>query len=231
MSTLSGGPNIVTTGLVLNLDAANTKSYVSGSTIWNDISQGGNNGTLVNGPTFNSANGGSIVFAGTNDYVSNTYLGTAISDYTFSVWFKNDNYSEAKYTINRGRDGAGNGWSLTLYVNTTGIASAGAVPTIPSTVGIVANGVSTLALNTWYYITGVWTAGSSVKVYVNGTLEGTTNTAGTSLRTSTNNWVLGSVSTTIYTSGYTAIAQIYNRALSAQEILQNFNATRTRFGL
>ena len=63
-------PKIVTDGLVLYLDAANPNSYVSGSTSWRDISRGGNNGTLVNGPTFNSANGGSIVFDGVDDNIS-----------------------------------------------------------------------------------------------------------------------------------------------------------------
>ncbi len=62
-------PRVVTDGLVLYLDAANQYSYVSGSTSWNDISRGGNNGILTNGPTYNSANGGSIVFDGTNDLI------------------------------------------------------------------------------------------------------------------------------------------------------------------
>jgi hypothetical protein len=62
-------PKIVTNGLVLALDAGNTKSYTSGSTTWFDKSGNANNGTLTNGPTFSSANGGSIVFDGTNDYL------------------------------------------------------------------------------------------------------------------------------------------------------------------
>ena len=61
MSTVQN-TKIVTDGLVLCLDAANTKSYVSGSTTWNDISRSGFSGTLINGPTFNGNNGGSIVF-------------------------------------------------------------------------------------------------------------------------------------------------------------------------
>jgi hypothetical protein len=60
-------PKIVTDGLVLYLDAANTKSYVSGSTVWNDLSRSGYNGTLTNGPTFNISNGGSISFDGVDD--------------------------------------------------------------------------------------------------------------------------------------------------------------------
>jgi len=225
-------PKIVTNGLVLCLDAANTKSYVSGSTIWTDLSQGGNTGTLTNGPTFNPSNGGSIFTDGTDDFISTTYLGSATSDYTFSAWFKNDNYSESKFILNRGRDGAGNGWSLTLYIDTLGIAAASSVPISPGTNQYTALGTSTLALNTWYYITGVWTASSSIKVYVNGVLERTTDATGRSnLRTSTNNWVMGSITTTNFTSGYTAIAQIYNRALSATEIKQNYNATKGRYGL
>jgi hypothetical protein len=63
-------PKIITDGLVLYLDAANTRSYPGSGTVWSDLSRGGNNGTLRNGPTFNSGNGGSIVFDGVNDYAS-----------------------------------------------------------------------------------------------------------------------------------------------------------------
>jgi hypothetical protein len=64
MSTVEGGGNIITDGLVLLLDAANSKSYPGTGTTWTDLSRSGNNGTLINGPTFNSGNGGSIVFDG-----------------------------------------------------------------------------------------------------------------------------------------------------------------------
>jgi len=63
-------PNTVTDGLVLYLDAANTRSYPGTGTTWSDLSRGGNNGSLINGPTFNGGNGGSIVFDGTNDSVN-----------------------------------------------------------------------------------------------------------------------------------------------------------------
>jgi hypothetical protein len=66
MSTLNGGPgNIVTNGLVLYLDAANYLSYTSGSTVWRDLSSSNLSGSLINGPTFNSANGGYIACDGT----------------------------------------------------------------------------------------------------------------------------------------------------------------------
>jgi len=226
------GANIVRNGLVLALDAANTKSYVSGSTVWSDVSGNNRNGTLTNGPTFDSANGGSIFTDGTNDVITTAYSGSATDNYTFSAWFKNDNYSEDKYVLNRGRDGFGNGWSLLLAVNAAGKATAGAVPTIPSVIGIGPSSTTTLALNTWYYITGVWIASTSINVYVNGILEGTTSATGrTSLRTSTNGWCLGSITNTLFTSGYTAAAHIYNVALTDAQILQNYNALKSRFNL
>jgi len=80
-------PQIVTNGLVLALDAGNTKSYVSGSTTWFDKSGRGNNGTLVNGPTFNTGSLGSIVFDGVNDYVDSGNISTTIlsnNQFTFS---------------------------------------------------------------------------------------------------------------------------------------------------
>ena len=76
MGAVEGGPNVVYNGLVLYLDAANNKSYVSGSTSWNDLTGNKNVGTLTNGPTFNTGSGGSIVFDGVDDYVN---LGTSIN--------------------------------------------------------------------------------------------------------------------------------------------------------
>ena len=70
MAIYESTPPIVTNGLVLALDAANQKSYISGSTIWNDLSGNVNNGTLTNGPTFNSDNGGNLLFNGTTQYIA-----------------------------------------------------------------------------------------------------------------------------------------------------------------
>ena len=80
-------PKVVTDGLVLYLDAANPNSYASGSTSWNDISRGGNNGTLFNGPTFNAGNGGSILFDGIDDFIQCTGSLTVTSA-TFVSWIK-----------------------------------------------------------------------------------------------------------------------------------------------
>jgi hypothetical protein len=226
-----GGSNIIKSGLVLSLDAANARSYVSGSATWRDLSGNNNNGSLVNGPTFDSGNGGSIFTDGVNQYITTPYFGATTDSFTFAAWFKNDNYSETKQALARGRDGSGNGWSLYTRILTTGISESAAVTTSGGAVQFTATGTSILPLNTWYYLTGVWTAGVSIRHYVNGVLEATTNTSSTTLRTSTDGWGIGSLSTTNFTSEYNAVAQIYNRVLSADEIAQNFNATKARFNL
>ena len=84
---VAGGPDLIQDGLVLALDASDRNSYVSGSTTWFDVA-GSNNGTLTNGPTFNTGSGGSIVFDGVNDYVvNNTVTSLITNQLTLSVWF------------------------------------------------------------------------------------------------------------------------------------------------
>ena len=93
--SLLHSPKIVTNGLVLCLDAANRKSYPGSGNIWRDLSGNGNNGTLTNGPTFSSANGGSIVFDGTDDIVlvNNSSSISPSSAITVSAFFKISSYT------------------------------------------------------------------------------------------------------------------------------------------
>ena len=94
---LSHSPRIVTDGLVLCLDAANKRSYPGAGTTWTDLTANKNNGTLTNGPTFDSANGGSIVFDATNEYVEFSASQIQSSSYSVLLWAKRDtitsNYS------------------------------------------------------------------------------------------------------------------------------------------
>ena len=100
MATI-GGSNIVTDGLVLALDAANPRSYVSGSSTWNDLSGNNNSGSLVNGPTFSSANNGSFTFNGSTQYVDcglSTFQPTAL---TLSTWVSRSSLNDGT-VIGRG---------------------------------------------------------------------------------------------------------------------------------
>jgi hypothetical protein len=232
MSTLSGGPNIVTNGLVLNLDAANAKSYVSGSTIWNDISQGGNNGTLVNGPTFNSANGGSIVFDGSNDYASIPNVGvTNLTAFSISFWAKASTPSFAYPTVYSENTPAN--WPNNLFIIyfADGTGASGGIRVYFGGSGIITYTTS-VANDLWYNVCFVQNSKTDRVLYLNSTQIGTHNvninhTATYSVIGANNN----NGSLTQYFKGNLSNLQLYNRALSAQEVLQNYNATKTRFGL
>jgi hypothetical protein len=225
------GPNIVKNGLVLWLDAANTKSYPGSGTNWADLSGNNYSGSLINGPTFSSANNGGIVFDGVNDYVPTLALssGSATSNYTFSTWVKP--VVTGSYFLNRGNDGAGAGWSLLAGTSIEGKYYIGVVTTIPSLVGYSLTSSFAASLNTWANITGVWLAGSSLSLYVNGLPNNSIAIPGTVLRSSTLGWVLGRITTTIYSPGTISTSLVYDRTLSAQEVLQNYNATKARYGL
>jgi hypothetical protein len=222
-------PKIVTDGLVLALDAGNVKSYVSGSTTWFDKSGFSNNGTLTNGPTFSSANLGSIVFDGVDDYVQ-TLTGSIAnnSSFTLSCWFKittlNSTYRPLVDGGNLGSGTAG----YTLSIDNTNklfiAANAGYVSV-----------TTTLNTNTWYYVVGVASAGSpyNLSVYVNGVLGTVSASATTNVLTNNFSYVrVGeNCSNGLRFPGNIAATQIYNRALTQAEITQNFNSLRGRFGI
>jgi len=93
---LAHSPRIITDGLVLCLDAGNPKSYPGSGTTWTDLSGNGNNGTLTNGPTYNSGNLGSLVFDGVNDYVNLGDLDLP-APFTLSIWFKGNTTQSQQY--------------------------------------------------------------------------------------------------------------------------------------
>ena len=231
MSTLSGGPSIVVDGLVLDLDAANTKSYVSGSTVWTDISRGGNNGTLVNGPTFSSTNGGSIVFDGTNDYcetVSNPI--TNNSSFTLAGWFNLTTLGSVYRPLIDGGNLGGGMEGYTLSINNSNqiyMACDAGYKIITTSINV----------NQWYYIVGVATFGTpyTINIYVNTNLGTTYASLNSNSMTNIFNYVrLGQVESGKGPRSYIgniAQTQIYNRALSQQEITQNYNSLKSRFGL
>jgi hypothetical protein len=236
MSTLSGGPNIVVDGLVLYLDAGNTKSYISGSTTWNDISRGDNNGTLVNGPTFSTGSGGSIVFDGVNDYIFRSSYIDAGSNFSVFSWIRPGNINV--------RDGiVGNSYPYSSrqgFYLSTATNYGGTLNTFFISIGAdaayrtAAN--NSITLNTWNYIGGTITnGGQDIKLYVNGIemsyLGGILSSG--SVTYNTNELLIGARRIGDLESfiGNISGVHMYNRVLSAQEVLQNYNATRARYGM
>jgi len=238
-------PKIVTDGLVLYLDAANTRSFISGSTSWVDLSRSGNNGTLINEPTFNSANGGSIIFDGSNDYFITSSGSTPTlnitSQITLETWFKSTalaNVSQGDNLFSKGLSTDLNSgvYELNLANNTTTnrplfrMRIGASTPTYSPT-NILIN------LNQIYNVTCTYN-GSIIRIFVNGVESGSGLSTSGSIQNNTQPLSIGAryVHTTIggfdsFFSGNIYMSKIYNRSLTEQEILQNYNTTKTRFGL
>jgi hypothetical protein len=235
----SYSPRIISEDLVLYLDAANPYSYVSGSTVWNDLSRSQTSGSLINGPTFSSDNGGSIIFDGTNDYirVPNSTTIKPTNAITLSSWVKYTtlgSYSKT-FSLDYRTDGT---WAppylayeLSLY-STTGrpyfsVTTSGTLKSLQFDTSI--------NINTWYNIVGTYN-GSVLNSYLNG-VKNTSSTAATGLIDYGNSLDLAIGQDSPYNSvgeyfrGTMGNVSIYNRALTQDEILQNYNALKGRFGL
>jgi len=235
--SFTNGPTIVTNGLVLALDAGDRNSYVSGSTTWIDLA-GTNNGTLTNGPTFNTGSGGSIVFDGVDDYVSltNQIQFERTSSFSFNIWF-NFTTSGFMQLINNQNSG------YVGYELAKGFPIADAVYLVlgnPATSNYLLVSITNpLTSNTWLNICSTYNGSSlasGVAMYLNGTTVGTTtiqDALGTQTTISNAPTLIGKRTplTQGPFKGNIASVQIYNRVLSPQEVLQNYNATKGRFGL
>jgi len=228
---LAHSPRIVTDGLVLALDAGNTKSYPGSGTSWTDLSGNGNNGTLTNGPTYSSANGGSIVFDGVDDYATgNTNITLGITNVSINCWVNISTTSKKGAFLKVGSGGT-SGYALGVGNNT-----------------MDSNGNEILALFTqrtwvetnasygtgWKYVTLVLNASSAPSIYVDSTLinsySGLTPNPPDSFYYVGRN--IGDEPSGVRAfNGNIAQVSIYNKALSASEIQQNFNALRGRFGI
>ena len=218
------GPNVVTDGLVLALDAANPRSYVSGSTTWNDLSGTNNNGTLVNGPTFSNTNNGILTFNGSTNYVSGN-VNIASSPFTIICWvYPNVTPSANIYFSVGSITGTRNAIHLRL-VNDTSFLFGMYDDDLSVTVSSVTN--------KWNYFAVTLTSGFVQSAYQNGILVGNPRTAGGYFTGNTiyniGRWVVsGGVQ---YINANVANTQIHNRALSASEVLQNYNAQKSRYNL
>ena len=214
------GPNIVQSGLVLSLDAGNVRSYPGSGTTWKDVSGNGNNGSLVNGTGYSTDNKGTLVFDYTNDYIGsfvNSNLGTP-STFTLSAWVRSSNIAQDQNIFNANPP-------FFLRITSSTIRCA-----VYTGTWIFVNGSITLSSNVWYNLVLTYDQ-SYVKGYVNSVLDVN------SVKTGSPVW--GSLNSIGYTVGgedapsvtNIANALIYNRALTASEILQNYNMTKSRFGL
>lgn len=220
--------------LILELDAGNLSSYPGSGTTWYDLSGNNLNGTLTNGPTYSFLDSASsIVFDGTNDFIN---LGTSISNSFSSLTIE----TIIKIGITNKKQGivstykSNLGWGLEILDNTFsnkfnffGFTSSG--------VGTGVQSSSSAVLNQTYHLTAVYTNATSMTLYVNGVNNGSVITSYSSIqKDATANLQIGDdpeTTQSVYYQGNVYTTKIYNRALSAAEIAQNFNFYRTRYGI
>lgn len=238
----SAGPDIIQNGLVLALDASDRNSYPGTGTSWTDISGNGNTGTLVNGPVFNTGSLGNIVFDGTNDYVNGS-IPTMTAPFTLEYFGKFNNTTQVNYEY-FGMAGTATAASTCLTVSKIGSLFGNSIYTGNMYIYGGGNYATltdiNLATTNWQHLIVVATTSSPyVLVYKNSIqgniLTGIPNTEQilSPINILNGTYRLGnfSANNTWWLNGNLAVHRIYNRALSSSEILQNYNATRTKFGL
>lgn len=233
---LGHSPSVVMDGLIFNIDAGNIRSY-SGSGVTVNCLAGGIGGTLINGVGFTSFNSGSFVFDGTNDYInvshSSTISAAATNSFTLSAWFLStvNGTNSTLEIVNKRNNTAGPtyvSYGMSWY-------RPASVDSIFARIGFTDNGVndlisSTLSQNQWYFATETFD-GTNHRLYINGILDKTSSVSGKTILDDGFSLTINSYSGSAeFLAGRTSLIHYYNRSLTAQEILQNYNATKSRYG-
>ena len=219
---------IVQSGLVLNLDASRSSSYTGTGTTWTDISGNGYNGTMVNGPIFGTASGGQITFDGVNDYVDTglQYSLTSSTNFTIGIWFKGFGRASNNDILVLSYSGTPVGWAI--YQANTGKFMCFSRDNNNVETTYISSTTSTNT-NQWFY--GVYKkSGNQFSLYINGVLEATTNANLGNISISSGMRIGNHTTTSQPYLGSIGSVKVYNKSLTDSEILQNFNATKSRFG-
>lgn len=226
---------VTTDEILMYLDAGNAKSFAVGATAWNDVSRGNKDGALQNGATFSTANNGSIVFDGIDDRVrlQNTNLWFPISsgEFTLDVWIKSPGLA-----IGNTYNGIISlSYGLTLSTLSSGDVIFRVYDSVLSTiVNLTSIGVDCND-NRWHHIVAT-NDGTTSKIYIDGafnisepvSFNGDTNPV---WYTNPNICLIGDEVNNInrYFNGNISMVKVYDKALSAAEVLQNYNATKSRY--
>ena len=219
------------TSLILLLDAADKNSYGGSGTSWVDLNNNGTVATLSGTPTFSEAAGGGLSLNGTNQYgtigTNATYFFGSTSPYTLSAWVRPSVVNSTQQILGRYNGGVAGNYMLK-------IENSGKATFMREVSPYNVTSTTTLVAGRAYHLCGVYD-GSNQRIYVNGTLQpNLTPTGGTGYNQSNVSLLVGArqqnSSPTEYFSGSIYQVSIYNRALNASEVLQNYNALRGRFG-
>jgi hypothetical protein len=216
--------NIVRDGLVLNLDAAKRDSYPGSGTVWRDIADGVITGSLINGPTFDTSNFGSIIFDGVDDWVQIPTYTFGNGNWTVNVWVNSNTTTNYNILSNSSGGPVSNAFGFQdakiSYLNYDGDWQDRL-------------GNTTLSTSNWYMLTWVNYAGASavegtIQMFVNGISDSSIfnsyTTNGGPCDVIGRNWFS-------YYNGKIGSLQFYTKSLTSSEILQNYNAQKGRFGV
>jgi hypothetical protein len=225
------GPNIITNGLVLSLDAANIKSYPGSGTVWGDLSGNRNNGTLINSPGYSNSNNGTLIYNGTNQYINMGSLPAfnfGTGEFSVFFWIYPTAWADggSRGIIDKKTNDASSGW--TIYNDGSGANSSKINIRLSLTNNFTSS--TNVAVNAWQQWTFVRNVSSNTYWYFNGALDAS-STNSSNLTDAASLQIARSQTWNGWFKGNLPAVQIYNRALSASEISQNYNATKGRFGL
>lgn len=233
----AAGPDISEQGLSLYVDAGNPLSYSGSGTSWFDLSGNVNTGTLTNTPSFNRSNLGVINFNGSNQFVNfGNVLNVTTNSFSVECWFNRTANSTSNTfggaLIAKDAYGPNNGWAMFVNNSDYGGGVCG-FQTRVSNVVYGANSTFAIQNNVWYHLVGVRdTVNKTNYLYINGVLNGSAAENPTVNPTNSTATVIGNVGgQSRHFNGLISNVKVYNRTLTSTEILQNFNATRSRFGI
>lgn len=240
--TSVGSPNVITDSLVLHLDASKSTSYSGSGTNWYDLSGNGNNGTLLNGVSYSRDYKGVMSFDGVNDYVfvnDDPTLDFGYNNFTVEYWVRKNATTigtswDNSWGVNKwntGSNAATTEWALGVggaNVDTYGL-------NISDGTKIYTSETNTMPLYEWVQIVGI-REGAYLKTYLNGVLTSSTIPNDFTETTVVNNignglYIANSALNAYHACCSSSVLRIYTKALTDSEVLQNYNATKSRFGL
>lgn len=248
---------IITSGLLLNFDAGNSSSYSGSGTTWTDLSEFGNNGTLVGSPTYSSLNSGYLNFNGSTQYVTTNYNQTNVISYSIGVWFSTTATNADGVLVQNRGVASTSGKSLTLglspYINASGslgTASAGRLFFAADTDGALESVCTNSSFNDgqWHYVLATFNRASGnvdpntdFEIYVDGVLQSVSSTSaggggvsvpltGIEGTTMAKHFAwMGETGGPSLFNGKIATIQIYNKKLSSDLVQHNYNALKYRY--
>jgi hypothetical protein len=222
----------VTSNLVLHFDPSNSSSYSGTGTTINDLSGNGLNGTMSN-ITFTNPY---FTYNGSSSQISvadNALLEPGSGDWTIEFWVNHSVIAGASRVLIGKTDG-GNAADWGYGIRTA--SNGNTFMEIGNGTTSITTPTSALSINTWYQVVGVWTnvASNSLALYINGSLVGSNSHSFTSIKNTTSPLYTGSFNGGQFSqwlNGRMGVVRMYNSALTGSQVLQNFDADKSKYGL